>query len=81
MADPGHGGIVRFGPAGWDYPDWAGRVYPTPKPKGFDPLRYLAGYFGVIEINSTFYRPASAKVQVDCSAPSGIAGRPSVTRP
>lgn len=53
---------VRFGPAGWDYPDWAGKVYPAPKPKGFDPLRYLAGYFDTVEINSTFYRPATAKV-------------------
>jgi uncharacterized protein YecE (DUF72 family) len=55
-------GSVRFGPAGWDYKDWAGKVYPAAKPKGFDPLRYLAGYFGTVEINSTFYRPASAKV-------------------
>ena len=36
---------IRFGPAGWDYPDWAGKVYPAPKPKGFDPLRYLSRYF------------------------------------
>jgi uncharacterized protein YecE (DUF72 family) len=56
------GGTVRFGPAGWDYPDWKGKVYPVPKPKGFDPLRYLADYFGTIEINSTFYRPATAQV-------------------
>jgi uncharacterized protein YecE (DUF72 family) len=55
-------GAIRFGPAGWDYPDWAGKVYPAPKPKGFDPLRYLADYFKTIEINSTFYRPATAKV-------------------
>ncbi|HTO96190.1 MAG TPA: DUF72 domain-containing protein [Myxococcales bacterium] len=55
-------GIVRFGPAGWDYPDWAGKVYPAPRPEGFDPLRYLADYFDAIEINSTFYRPATAKV-------------------
>jgi len=55
-------GVVRFGPAGWDYPDWAGKVYPAPKPKGFDPLRYLAGFFDTVEINSTFYRPAMAKV-------------------
>jgi uncharacterized protein YecE (DUF72 family) len=53
---------IRFGPAGWDYPDWAGKVYPAPKPKGFDPLRYLSGYFETIEINSTFYRPATADV-------------------
>ena len=55
-------GTVRFGPAGWDYPDWAGRVYPKPKPKGFDPLRYLARFFRTIEINSTFYRPPTGKV-------------------
>ena len=53
---------IRFGPAGWDYPDWAGKVYPAPKPKGFDPLRYLSRYFQTIEINSTFYRPATAEV-------------------
>jgi len=36
-------------------------VYPTPKPKKFDPLRYLAGYFDTVEVNSTFYRPAAAE--------------------
>ena len=55
------GPVIRFGPAGWDYPDWAGKVYPAPKPKAFDPLRYLAGYFDTVEINSTFYRPPSPK--------------------
>lgn len=53
--------IIRFGPAGWSYPDWQGLVYPKPAPKGFDPLTYLAGFFDVIEINSTFYRPPAAK--------------------
>jgi len=52
---------IRFGPAGWDYPDWAGKVYPAPKPKGFDPLGYLSEYFDVIEINSSFYGPPSPK--------------------
>lgn len=51
---------VRIGPAGWSYDDWAGPVYPDPKPRGFDPLGYLAGYVDTVEINSTFYRPASA---------------------
>lgn len=37
-------------------------MYPKPKPKGFDPLAYLARYFGTIEINSTFYRPPSSAV-------------------
>ena len=50
--------MIRFGPAGWSYRDWAGIVYPQPKPPRFDPLRYLAGYFDVIEVNSTFYHPA-----------------------
>jgi uncharacterized protein YecE (DUF72 family) len=54
--------VIRVGPAGWDYPDWQGIVYPKPKPKGFDPLAYLARYFKTIEINSTFYRPARATV-------------------
>lgn len=54
----GVGALIRFGPAGWSYPDWEGPVYPERKPKGFDPLAFLAEYFDTIEINSTFYRPA-----------------------
>ena len=54
--------MIRVGPAGWSYDDWAGIVYPKPKPKGFDPLTFLAGYFGTIEVNTTFYRPATADV-------------------
>jgi uncharacterized protein YecE (DUF72 family) len=54
--------MIRVGTAGWDYPDWQGVVFPKPKPKGFDPLAYLARYFDTIEINATFYRPATAKV-------------------
>lgn len=37
------------------YKDWEGVVYPSPKPKGFDPLAYIARYFSTIEINSTYY--------------------------
>jgi uncharacterized protein YecE (DUF72 family) len=51
--------MIRVGPAGWSYRDWAGTVYPAPKPRGFDPLVYLSAYFDTIEINSTFYRPAA----------------------
>jgi uncharacterized protein YecE (DUF72 family) len=54
--------LVRVGPAGFDYKDWAGIVYPKPRPRAFDPLAYLAHYFDTIEINSTFYRPMSADV-------------------
>ena len=41
--------MIRFGPAGWEYEDWAGIVYPKPEPRGFDRLRFLAGYFGTVE--------------------------------
>lgn len=53
--------MIRFGVAGWDYQDWWGPVYPVPRPRGFDPLSYLARFVDTVEINSTFYRPASAK--------------------
>jgi uncharacterized protein YecE (DUF72 family) len=51
--------VIRVGPAGWSYKDWAGIVYPAPRPRGFDPLAYVARWFDTIEINSTFYRPAA----------------------
>jgi uncharacterized protein YecE (DUF72 family) len=47
----------RIGPAGWSYEDWKGIVYPRGAGRRFDPLEYLAGYFDVVEINSSFYRP------------------------
>jgi uncharacterized protein YecE (DUF72 family) len=53
--------MIRFGIAGWSYDDWYGPVYPVTKPRGFDPLAYLARYFNTIEINSTFYRPPSPR--------------------
>ncbi|MBI2900660.1 MAG: DUF72 domain-containing protein [Planctomycetes bacterium] len=52
----------RIGPAGWSYEDWKGRVYPDPRPPGFDELAFIASLFPTIEINSTFYRPASARM-------------------
>jgi uncharacterized protein YecE (DUF72 family) len=61
MNDEVKTGSVRVGVAGWSYPDWEGTVYPRPKPRGFDPLRYLADYIDAIEINSTFYHPGPAK--------------------
>jgi uncharacterized protein YecE (DUF72 family) len=47
---------LYIGPAGWDYPDWQGVVYPRGL-KGTDRLSFLATLFGVVEINVTFYRP------------------------
>ena len=53
--------VLRLGPAGWLYKDWEGIVYPRDKPKGFDPLRYIADFFDTVEINSSFYGPPVAK--------------------
>jgi uncharacterized protein YecE (DUF72 family) len=53
--------VIKVGPAGWSYEDWKGIVYPKDAGSKFDQLAYLAKYFDVIEINSTFYRPPSEK--------------------
>ena len=53
--------VIRVGPAGWSYADWKGIVYPSDAGSKFDQLAYLANYFDVIEINSSFYRPPSEK--------------------
>ena len=50
---------LYIGPAGWDYPDWQGVVYP-PGLKGTDRLTFLATLFTAVEINVTFYRPIPA---------------------
>ncbi len=51
---------VLLGTSGWDYPEWAGRVYP---PRGAsDKLRYYANLFSIVEVNSTFYRLPPASV-------------------
>ncbi|MCK9376177.1 MAG: DUF72 domain-containing protein [Syntrophobacterales bacterium] len=47
---------LYLGPAGWDYADWQGVVYP-PGLKGSDRLTYLSTCFDAVEINVTFYRP------------------------
>lgn len=52
---------VLVGTAGWSYADWKGRVYPEPRPRGFDELRHLAGYLDCLEVNSTFYRVPTAR--------------------
>ena len=59
-AKPASHAILRVGPAGWSYPDWAGYVYPARRPKGFHYATYLAEFFDTIEINSSFYHPIRA---------------------
>jgi len=49
--------VIRVGPAGWSYPDWAGYVYPSRRQKGFHEATFLAEFFDTIEINTSFYNP------------------------
>jgi uncharacterized protein YecE (DUF72 family) len=49
------GGAIRIGTAGWSYKDWDGIVYPASLKKEQHPVEYLAQYFDLIEINSSFY--------------------------
>jgi len=49
---------IRFGVAGWSYPDWEGVVYQGPIR---DRLEFISRYVDVLEINNTFYRPPSAR--------------------
>lgn len=50
---------IACGVAGWSYPDWDGYVYPSGLK---DKLAYLAPFFDMIEINSTFYRPPEKRL-------------------
>ena len=50
---------IRVGPAGWSYADWNGIVYPKPMPRGVDRLEWMARWFDMLEVNSTYYRPAT----------------------
>ena len=57
-------GAWRVGTSGWSYPpntgpgSWTGVFYPFSKT---DELKFYSRYFNTVEINSTFYRPCSAK--------------------
>ncbi len=56
---------VRIGTAGWSYKDWEGIVYPHGIRKTEHPAAYLARFFDVIEINTSFYghiRPELGKL-------------------
>jgi uncharacterized protein YecE (DUF72 family) len=55
----GRQSTVRVGPAGWNYKDWEGIVYPAGG--SLDALAFLADYCDTIEINSSFYAPPRAK--------------------
>lgn len=61
FAMPRESSTIRVGTSGWSYPDWEGRFYPSEKPRGFDELEYHARYFDGVEVNSSFYRPPTAR--------------------
>jgi uncharacterized protein YecE (DUF72 family) len=47
---------IRIGTAGWSYKDWDGILYPPEVTrKKIHPVEFLARFFGVIEINTSFY--------------------------
>jgi len=55
----------HIGTCGYAYPGappngWSGVFYPKGGAKRVDELEFYATYFNAVEINSTFYRPASA---------------------
>jgi uncharacterized protein YecE (DUF72 family) len=56
---PSRQSTLRVGPAGWNYKDWEGIVYPPGKAR--DALSFLADYCDTIEINSSFYAPPKPK--------------------
>jgi uncharacterized protein YecE (DUF72 family) len=51
-------GKLRIGTAGWAYKDWVGVFYPEYLPaRKIHPIEYLAQFFDVVEINTSFYGP------------------------
>ena len=47
-------GKIKIGVAGWSYKDWQGIVYP-PSLRASQRVGYLAHFFDLIEINTSFY--------------------------
>jgi uncharacterized protein YecE (DUF72 family) len=46
---------IYIGTAGWSYKDWQGTVYPEQTKRSQHPLEYLAQFFDLVEINTSFY--------------------------
>ncbi len=59
---------IRIGTAGWSYKDWDGIFYPPEvQRKKVHPLEYMARFFDMVEINTSFYghiKPELAKLWV-----------------
>jgi len=50
---------ILVGTAGWSYPDWENLVYP--RDNAADRLRTIARYLDCVEVDSSFYRPPTAR--------------------
>lgn len=46
---------IKIGTAGWSYKDWEGIVYPASLKRDRHPVEYLAQFFDLVEVNSSFY--------------------------
>src|SRR5437870_10030673 len=57
---PYNAGMIFIGTAGWSYPDWEGIAYP--KTKSAERLRTMARYLDCVEVDSSFYRPPTARM-------------------
>ena len=65
---------IRIGTAGWSYKDWIGVFYPEYlRTKKIHPIEYLAQFFDVVEINTSFYGPIKPHLaKVWCRKVSGV---------
>jgi uncharacterized protein YecE (DUF72 family) len=60
--DPQHRAPLYVGPSGWHYADWQGVFYPAGTSRDFDALAFMTRYFTALEVNSSFYRPPTARM-------------------
>lgn len=65
---------LRIGTAGWAYKDWVGVFYPEYLPaRKIHPIEYLAQFFDVVEINTSFYGPIKPHLaKVWCKKASAV---------
>jgi uncharacterized protein YecE (DUF72 family) len=52
--------VIFVGTAGWSYADWEGIAYP--KGSAAERLRTVARYLDCVEVDSSFYRPPTARM-------------------
>ena len=53
-------GRIRVGIGGWNFAPWRNNFYPAKWPQKRE-LEYASGRLTAIEVNSTYYRPQTAK--------------------